>query len=80
MKGFGTINGQGDYGFLISAVDDNLNNGSGDDPFRIKIWEITSGQIFYDDQISVDDGTDPSKHISAGPIVIHKYGGLFGMH
>lgn len=40
-KGNGTINGNGDYDFMLTAIDNSP------DKFRIKIWEIGGG-IVYD--------------------------------
>jgi hypothetical protein len=37
FKGIGTINGEGSYKFILTAVDGALNSGSGADKFRIKI-------------------------------------------
>src|SRR5687767_6200253 len=37
-KGTGTINGTGEYGFLLTATDGSLSSGGGADKFRIKIW------------------------------------------
>lgn len=39
-KGFGKINGEGNYGFFLSSIDGQLNDEGGDDKFRIKIWII----------------------------------------
>lgn len=36
FKGYGTINGQGSYGFMITATDGDADGGV--DTFRIKIW------------------------------------------
>ncbi len=38
-KGTGTINGAGDYGFMLTAIDGQVNGGGGTDKFRIKIWD-----------------------------------------
>jgi hypothetical protein len=73
-KGSGTINGVGNYGFMLTAIDgDNLNPKTVD-RFRIKIWDRTTGNIVYDNQVSVDqsDTADPTTAIAGGNIVIHK--------
>jgi hypothetical protein len=44
-KGVGKINGAGDYGFLLTAIDCNLKNGDGKDRFRIKIWDRETSSI-----------------------------------
>jgi hypothetical protein len=58
-KGNGTINGEGNYGFMLTGVD----NGSHGDQFRIKIWDKATGIVIYDNnQDQVIDG---------GQIVVH---------
>jgi hypothetical protein len=70
FKGSGTVNGTGDYGFLLTAVDGQLNGGGGD-RFRIKIWEKASGAVVYDNQVGADDAADPSTVLGGGNIAIH---------
>lgn len=65
-KGTGTINGLGNYGFLLTALD------ASPDRFRIKIWDKLTGNIIYDNMIGTADGTDPVTRVEAGQIVIHK--------
>ena len=38
-KGSGTINGSGDYAFMLSAIDGQSLGGGGVDRFRIRIWD-----------------------------------------
>jgi len=70
-KGSGTINGAGDYGFLLTAIDGQINGGGGVDKFRIKIWDKTTGTIIYDNQMDAPDTADPTTAIAGGSIVIH---------
>jgi parallel beta-helix repeat protein len=71
-KGTGTINGMGEYKFMLSAIDADINenNSLGVDCFRIKIWGST-GDI-YDNQMGDDDDAEPTTAIGGGQIVIHK--------
>jgi len=71
-KGVGTINGQGYYGFMISAIDAKLTPSTDADLFRIKIWDKTTDQVVYDNQIGADEGADPTTAIGGGSIVVHK--------
>ena len=71
-KGTGTINGAGDFGFMLTAVDAKLNGRDGADKFRIKIWNKSTGQVVYDNQAGSDDNSDPTTSIAGGSIVIHK--------
>jgi len=71
FKGSGTINGAGDYAFLLTATDGALNGGGTVDKFRIKIWDKGTGAIVYDNMMGAGDSADPSTAISAGSIVIN---------
>jgi len=66
-KGTGTINNAGNYGFMLSAIDGDINEGSDNDKFRIKIWNKASEEIVYDNNPD-DTGTE----LGGGRIVIHK--------
>jgi hypothetical protein len=73
FKGKGTINGEGEYGFLLTAVDGDLKTNGGNDMFRIKIWVGEDDQnVIYDNEFfeeSVD--ADPKTAIGGGSIAIH---------
>ena len=71
FKGTGTVNGAGTYGFLLSAVDGQVNGGGGTDRFRIKIWDIATGTIVYDNQMDDADDTPATTALGGGSIVIH---------
>ena len=60
FKGWGTINGEGDYRFMLWAGDGSP------DTFRIRIW-CEEGEI---ENVVYDNGMDQS--ISGGSIVIHE--------
>jgi hypothetical protein len=68
-RGVGTINGAGDYGFLLTAIDGQVKGG-GTDKFRMKIWEIASGNIVYDNQMGQLDTGDASTALGGGSIQI----------
>lgn len=69
-KGTGTINGEGNYGFMLTAIDGDIKGTT--DKFRIKIWDQNNDTLLYDNQLSVPDDADPTMEISGGSIVIHK--------
>ncbi len=71
FKGEGTINGAGNYGFMLTAIDGQVKGGGGVDKFRIKIWD-SAGTIVYDNQMDVAEDADPSTALGGGSIVIHK--------
>lgn len=64
-KGTGTINGEGNYGFMITARDGQIGGGGGVDTFRIKIW--VDGD---ETQVVFDNGADTT--LNGGQITIHK--------
>ena len=76
-KGTGTINGQGSYKFILTAVDGAKLGAGKTDRFRIKIWshDETAGQdvIVYDNQMNsrTVGTTREGTQIGGGSIVIH---------
>jgi hypothetical protein len=71
FKGVGTINGQGQYGFMLTATDGALKGGHGTDTFRIKIWDKQSNEIIYDNELGTSDTGNPTTAIGGGSIIIH---------
>ena len=72
-KGTGTINGEGNYGFMLSAIDEKETPSTDVDLFRIKIWDKDNGDaVVYDNQLGADDDVDPTTSIGGGSIIIHK--------
>jgi len=72
FKGTGSINGAGDYGFLLTAIDGQVTGGGGADKFRIKIWDRNNGDaIVYNNEIGVADNADPTTLLGGGSVVIH---------
>lgn len=73
-KGTGTINGAGNYGFMISVIDAERTPSNDDtDMFRMKIWDKdNNGAIIYDNQLGYEENEDPITEITGGQIVIHK--------
>jgi len=72
-KGSGTINGSGDYGFLLTATDGQVNGGGGIDKFRIKIWDKSTNAIIYDNAAGPDDiDTSAQTALAGGSIVVHR--------
>ncbi len=68
-KGTGTINGAGNYGFMLTAVD----NGNIGDTFRIKIWDKDAGDaVVYDNKLGSGDDDYDGTAIGGGSIKVHK--------
>jgi hypothetical protein len=73
FKGIGTINGQGNFGFMLTATDGQINGGDGVDKFRIKIWDIDSGgAVVYDNKMGQPDDSNEATELGGGSIIIHK--------
>lgn len=74
FKGSGTINGSGDYGFLLTATDGEANGGRDVDKFRIKIWDKATGGVIYDNKRGTSDDLDAAdpQAISGGSIVVRR--------
>lgn len=65
-RGNGTINGAGDYGFLLTAIDGSP------DRFRIKIHDRSTGSTVYDNQVNQPEDSDSTTAIGGGAIVVRK--------
>ena len=71
FKGSGTVNGSGDYGFILTATDSAVNGGGTVDKFRIKIWNKATGIVVYDNGRGAGDNSDPPTALGGGNITIH---------
>lgn len=72
-KGSGTVNGAGNFGFLLTAIDGQISGGGGSDKFRIKIWDKNDGdRVVYDNKLGASDDADPDTLLMGGQIKIHK--------
>jgi uncharacterized repeat protein (TIGR01451 family) len=60
-KGLGTINGIGNYAFMLTA-DDGGNKGQ--DTFRIRIWDANTDLVVYDN--------GAQRPLGGGSIIVHK--------
>ena len=69
-KGVGTINGEGEYGFMLTATDGDLLGGGKADEFRIRIWDDNG--LYYDNKSNLGDDEYGGTELSGGNIVIHK--------
>ena len=71
-KGTGTINGAGNYAFIISVIDGQIIGGGGVDKFRIKIWDKATGKVILDNMMGAAEDAAPGAALNGGFIVIHK--------
>jgi hypothetical protein len=62
----------GNYGFMVSVIDEALTNSTDVDLFRIKIWDKDNNdEIVYDNQLGDPEENDPTTAIGGGNIKIH---------
>lgn len=71
-KGTGTLNGLGNYTFILTATDGQVTGGGGVDKFRIKITDDET--VVYDNMMGAFDDIDTadSQVVAGGAIVVHK--------
>ncbi len=73
FKGKGRINHAGNYGFLISAMDADMDPTLTRDLFRIVIWDMDNNDtIVYDSQYGDGLNAGPTTPLGGGNIAIHK--------
>jgi hypothetical protein len=77
FMGSGTVNGRGDYTFVVSATDSHAPAGfsapqAPASMLRITIWEKRSGAVVYDTQAGDVTTVSPTTHVSGGSIQIHR--------
>ncbi len=66
LKGSGTVNGTGSYGILISLISPS----SGQQYFRVKIWNKSNGSVLYDSQPGAPDYAAPTSPTTGLSIVL----------
>ncbi len=69
-KGQAWVNGDGSYGFIVTAIDGQVNGGGGVDKVRIKIWSKNTGVVIYDNQIGSPDNADPISPVGSGSSIV----------
>ena len=69
LKGKGTINGEGEYGLMLTIQDGKMSDGI--DKIRIRIWDIETSETIYDNQMGDPIYSDATTGIEGGSIVLH---------
>ncbi len=67
FKGFGQINGDAGYNFILTVIDGGT---SGGDKFRIKIWKKTTGAVVFDNQMGASDVANPITPVGVGSSIV----------
>jgi hypothetical protein len=72
-KGSGTINGAGNYTFILTARDGSLAGGNTPDGFRLKIMDSTGTIVIYDNMLGASDANSSgnTQSLDGGSVVIH---------
>ena len=71
-KGTGTINDEGEYGFMLTATDGDFPGRVGSDTLRIKIWDKETETVVYDNKLGVNDTEYDGTELGRGNIEIQK--------
>ncbi len=66
FKGYGMVNNQPGYKYLLTVIDGQAPKGGGVDRFRIKIWNDKTGEVVFDNQKGAGDDADPTTPIGDG--------------
>jgi photosystem II stability/assembly factor-like uncharacterized protein len=66
FKGYGKVNNEAGYKYLLTVIDGQAPKGGGVDKFRIKIWNDKTGEVVFDNQLGDDDDADPTTPVGDG--------------
>ena len=66
------IDGQEGRGFMLTAIDCDVNAGGGVDRLPIRIRVLNTGVVIYDNEMKVPDDSAPTTALGGGSIVIHR--------
>ena len=66
FRGFGKINGDAGYNFILTVIDGDVKGSDGIDRFRIKIWSKSTGALVFDNQAGASDAADPITPVGLG--------------
>ena len=67
-RGSGTVNGAGNYGFLVSAISGDISGGQ--DLIRFKIWDKATNTVIFDNGAG-SDSANPTTPLGGGNVKIH---------
>jgi hypothetical protein len=73
IRGMGRVNGASEFGVILTVTDGDLSGGGGVDRFRIKITDLPTNAVIYDNVPGASDDIDLAnpQAIGRGSIVIH---------
>jgi hypothetical protein len=66
FKGYGKVNDETGYKYLLTVIDGQAPKGGGVDKFRLKIWNDKTGEVIFDNQMGDDDDADPTTPVGDG--------------
>ncbi|HKB65039.1 MAG TPA: HYR domain-containing protein [Pyrinomonadaceae bacterium] len=66
FKGYGKLNNETGYKYLLTVIDGQAPKGGGVDKFRLKIWNDKTGEVVFDNQLGDDDDADPTTPVGDG--------------
>ena len=76
FSGSGTVNGAGDFGFTLWAVDGN--DVGGPDLLRLRVRNKATGAVVYDTQMGAPDNAAPTTTLTSGDVDVRLPNGGLG--
>lgn len=70
LRGTGTINGNGHYGFTVTVIDGGKTKKT-PDHIRVKLWDLATGTMVYDNQNGASDTAPPTTELSTGKFTVN---------
>jgi hypothetical protein len=61
---------QAGIAFILTAIDGQLTGGGGADKIRMKIYNKSTGQVYYDNQPGTSDANDPVTAVTSGSSIV----------
>jgi hypothetical protein len=70
FKGFGKLNDDASYNFMLTAIDGQLMNPIGPDRIHMRIWNKNTGAVVYDNQLNPDPSELTSTPVGDGSNIV----------
>jgi hypothetical protein len=72
FRGEGMLNGVGGFGVLVTVIDGGNPAGHTTDAIRIRIWDLSTGGVVFDNRREEDEDSDAATGMGGGNAVIHR--------
>ena len=72
-EGSGTIHSSGNYGFMVTVIDEKYTSSIDTNRFRIAIWDKDKGDaLVYDNERGAAPGVIPTTELDKGNVALHQ--------